>query len=221
MNEVYIESLDHFYQQIQTYNSNTDIYRGVTRKDYKLIPKVGRATFKPITIREEEERRMMRWFKERAIPYLQFEPQDEWEWLALAQHHGLPTRLLDWTRNPLVAAFFAVEHEYREDSAIYVLKRKKVLSPKDHPNPFAYNKVGKYVPRHITRRIITQAGVFTIHPEPEIPLISDNIDKLIIPYSLRRKLKKILNTYGINRAALFPGLDGLSSHITWLRTKSH
>ncbi|MFH1926358.1 MAG: FRG domain-containing protein [Chloroflexota bacterium] len=220
MDEIRLTSIDEFHQKIRGYNSRTDIYRGVRKKDYELIPKVGREDFKPITTRRAEERRMVRWFKERAIPYLEFSPHDEWEWLAIAQHHGLPTRLLDWTRNPLVAAYFAVENYYEGDSAIYVLKGKGVISVEKNPDPFKYDKVGKYVPRHISKRIIAQTGVFTIHPQPEKAFISDNIDKLIIPDVLRGELKRILNTYGINRSVLFPGLDGLTNHITWLRTRS-
>ena len=221
MKEIKLESFEEFHQQVQSYNKEADIYRGVTNKDYQLVPKIGRVPLRPRQSRQLEEGRIFRRFRERALPYLEFIPRNDWDWLAIAQHHGLPTRLLDWTRNPLAALYFAVEHESIHASAIYVLRGYKVLSTKIHPDPFEYPQVGKFVPDRITRRISAQLGVFTIHPEPEKPFLSDSLEKLIIPNRIRRQLKRIVDTYGINRATLFPDLDGLAHHITWQRTNVH
>jgi hypothetical protein len=220
MNEIELDSFRAFHERVHSDTKQTDIYRGVTRKDYELIPRIGRIPLRHGQSRRTEEGRILRAFKERAVLYLDFRPADDWEWLALAQHHGLPTRLLDWTRNPLVALYFAVEHESDADCAVFVLRGfKKVLSTKANPDPFEYPRVGKFVPARVTSRINAQTAVFTVHPELTEPFLSDKLEKMIIPRGIRGKLKSTLDRYGVNRASLFPDLDGLASHITWQRSR--
>ena len=62
-------------------------------------------------------------FKSRALQLIQGRlPADEWEWYFLMQHYGVPTRLLDWTENPLIAIYFAVEgHKADRDAAVWAL----------------------------------------------------------------------------------------------------
>lgn len=224
MAERTIDSFTALHKAVQEYGDKVMIYRGVMDINYELVPRVGRyAKFKDVSIEdmEKEERTMLRLFRERAWSTLPDVKSTNWEFLALAQHHGLPTRLLDWSRNPLVAAFFAVEEKHKGDSLIYAFHQSKFIKIDGNPDPFKRRSVGMFIPNHITPRITAQAGVFTVHPDPRKPLASREIHRWVIPKARREDLKLVLYKYGVHRASLFPDLDGLSKHIGWLRTDEY
>lgn len=219
MTDIRISAFEKLHRAVQAYTGKTVIFRGVRKLSYELVPKIGRyEKFKKSSDTLSEEKYMLRLFKEQAIRFVNFTPTSDWEWLAIAQHHGMPTRLLDWTRNALVAAYFAIQKEHDGDSCVYAFKSKTYIHIDKKPDPFTRDTVGKFIPRHVTGRITAQAGLFTIHPDPVMPFTSPHVDRLIIKASFRKELKQILYKYGIHEATLFPDMDGLCRHIEWLRT---
>jgi hypothetical protein len=216
-----------FHSAVQATDASFTIFRGVRDADgHKLIPSLGRLKprewdsikrNKPEALLFEEQQMFLK-FKERAVAHLNRTPNDDWEWLALAQHHGLPTRLLDWTLNPLVAAWFAVEKEFAGDSAVYICRVLRGLGPDElaKQTPFGVSEVARFFPPHVSPRITAQAGLFTIHPQPwESFTNKDNVIQLRIISDFRRDLKKLLYRYGIHSQSLFPDLDGISRHLKW------
>ncbi len=217
MNEIRISTSEELFGVFA--KQEYSCYRGVSDSKYTLVPKIGRfPSFAPIRL----EKQILNKFKDLAIPHIDKIPKDDWEWLALSQHHGLATRLLDWTHNPFVAAFFAVENISHSDGAIYFFKigeaADNIYWEKD-TDPFVVKKVGVFHPPHISTRITVQAGLFTIHPDPNQPFEHDKITKLVLPKNLKLNLKLLLDGMGIHRFSAFPDLDGLSRFLNFLHER--
>jgi len=227
---VILENIDDFYEFLRTYTENKDnqIYRGVRNSTFNLTPSIGRLKTKGKNLTIKEEIRLFDIFKHRAYPFIKDYKDDKLELLSIGQHHGLPTRLLDWTKNPLVAVYFAVEEPFTKDdelvtdySCIYIHKPNKLVKLDDIYDPFKIVEVRRFVPKHWDNRIISQGGLFTVHNEPYNPWNPPNLDKILIHKDIRKSIKITLNRFGINPGTIYPDIDGITRHIKWLRSDQY
>jgi len=93
MEETITQSIQEFINNVAA--NPSFLYRGVTNKTFELIPSIARewngSDINPLI---SVERTMLALLKRRAIAYATLQPKNDWEWLMLGQHHGMPTRLL-------------------------------------------------------------------------------------------------------------------------------
>lgn len=230
----FLPLIDDFCRRIR-YSPSREIvlFRG-QNVDKPLLPKYARTIYELShhdLIKADEilpvERERFIEFKRRAGWLIEKAPQTDWDWLGLAQHHGLETRLLDWTENPLVALYFAFENcqnGFHHDSVVWMLKVPKsdVILPTTDTSPFAAERTKVFRPTIVSHRMTAQAGWFTVHKfmnkeEKFIPLeknraYKDSLAKLEIRLRPGDVLK-YLDRVGVNPASLFPELDGLCKHL--------
>ena len=183
----------------------------------------------------EQEGRIVRIFKRKAHQFLEGAPEwdDDFQWLALMQHHGAPTRLIDFTWSPYVAAFFALERALK-DCVVWAMNPARVASSRvpdaGHMDPrIRGNFAAHYLqgnerfiwmgdPLTMNRRLIAQSGTFLVPGVLDVPveeILGDRdqeniVAKFILASSVREEGMRELYRMNITYATLFPDLDGLA-----------
>jgi hypothetical protein len=220
-----ISNFNNFYELVKSLSTSMPIFRGVCDSSYELISRFGRSIIQNRKERSDSiiefevdrntELSVIIEFQKESFPFLDRTPENSWEWIAIAQHHGLPTRFLDWTTNPLIAAFFAcVENEEGNDSAIYVFEDEDIFESADiNVSPLDIESPVTFRPYHTTKRITAQQGLFTVHPNPEVAFKHKELHKWIIDSEFIVELASDLSTFGITESSVFPGLEGIANRL--------
>ncbi len=165
----------------------------------------------------------------------------EFKWVQLAQHYGLPTRLLDWTKNAAIALYFACEREPEKDGAVFILNPidlNREASPKE-PRIFDPNQDVSLIRRYLrldgsknlrdlktiavnppwnSERIMLQQGVFTLNGSRMFTLTDKQVPSLVylrIKKEYKQDLLNELERIGINEMSIFPEAEHMCRYLKW------
>jgi hypothetical protein len=251
-----ITSLESYLDSLSKFEGKTTIFRGIDRQ-YKKLPTIVRSFCRCSRIKHgcDDLEKFDEWyeawnrrrksddalktsfrkyettlfdsFNRQARVFVIAPPNNPWEWLAYAQHFGLPTRLLDWTKNPLAALYFAVRDD-RNNSDVWVYSydfgplaegQQHMIDLNALPtgSPLEYTGgLNRFIPPIIDRRMAAQQSVFTIQEDPFEVIADGNLAEFVIRNSNKEHIKKQLHRLGINQASLFPDVSGLSENLMWV-----
>jgi hypothetical protein len=220
-------------------------FRGQTHADWPLVSSLTRRlqAFCPDEDQwPQREERAVRIFRRKAHNYLSDREvvTDTLRCLALMQHHGAPTRLLDFTKSPFVASFFALERAM-QDACVFALNTRALWSAtpgfdasltRDKIDPRVGRNFERYFapnvhpvlwfgePAEMDRRLVAQAGLFVVPGRLDLTLDevlshygapAALLKKIVLPKGLRERAMHALYRMNITYATVFPDLDGLAA----------
>lgn len=224
-------------------------FRGQVSAQWPLVPSLTRrlqqycpdARLWPL-----REARSMRVFRRKAHIHLvdRSALDDDLRCQALMQHHGASTRLMDFSKSPFVAAFFALESA-SQDVAVFALNTPDLWHRMpDFDSSLSRAKIDPRLPGNFERyflgnrlpllwfgepsemdsRLIAQSGLFVVPGVLDQPLdailehyggSSDFVTKFILPLSMRDEAMRALYRMNVTYATLFPDLDGLARSVSY------
>jgi len=212
---VRVENWGQFQDLLENYLDGEWLFRGVTSARYPLLTSIGRNR-ENYHYSLNAEMSLLTQFKREALPFMPSRPTDDWEWLALAQHHGVPTRLLDWSESPYVSLFFAVSGNDGEDSGLYITERPQMAGELGE-SPFDVKEVSFFYPGYVSPRLVTQRGLFTVHPNPSEAYTPAKMTQVVIGKEKKPDFRRKLDAMGIHHAMIYADLDGLSRRLVALQ----
>ena len=206
-------------QPIQGGRGN-DIFRGQRQLGWDLLPQALRENF-----RGGDHLEALTKFRREGYAFGHQATNDLVD-LAVAQHCGLATNLLDWTTNPLIALFFACEEASDKDGKalngeVFVLNNPKELEEEYWVEDKWKDIEGVrlYFLHWLIQELTRQKSLFTIQAKDTRPVESVLFDDLVFPSNLAELEEplflEILYRVGVKRMKLLPLVDGLCSKLIW------
>lgn len=209
-----------FLDFASTKADGTWLFRGHADASLELIPAIGRQSG-AAAYRLADEKILLEDFVLEARRHLEGEDFSDLEWLMIAHHHEVPTRLLDWSTNPLVAAWFATEDDQNaSDGEVLAIRVPFVQRLGNLPAfgpPKAPPRIISLSPR--VARITAQQGCFSLHPDPQLawqPSVEAyDFSTVSVPASEKADFRRLLHIFGHDRQSRDVGLGGLGKTLAW------
>jgi FRG domain len=206
--------------------TETTIYRG-QRKDYSLLPNICRDVEPNALL--EREKDLLAFFKKEAPRCLQVVPDSDWEWLVVAQHYGLNTRLLDWTFNPYIALWFALEKAAASKDSrpeVWVMNplKEDVIEKPDHTRPFSGTRSKVFKSNFNIPRLKEQEGCFVLFKHIEnsrrgfVAIEKNNqlcksVAKVKIQIHAVDEIFRQLKALGFTHSRLYPDIEKVAENV--------